>query len=99
MVYSQLSDFELMAYNACVNILAVEFLVKKYDWNTYAMYITKLYALTNDEMSVLAIDISLNMHIKNLGEMISQGDYDEQRDSLLHFLDHPESRYDFLKES
>lgn len=74
------------AYNAAVNILAVEFLVKERAIEKYSRYIKILY--TFDTLDLLCLDISLsfNKHISNLGAMITQGDYDSQRDILFAAL-------------
>ena len=96
--FSKFDAWDWEIWNACVNILAVEFLVKVYDWETYLLYSKKLQDLTYDEFSVLSVDISLNQHTRNLGEMISQQDYDDQLDSLLYFLDHPEDRFGCMED-
>lgn len=73
-------------FNASVNILAVEFLVKNNQPNTYSSYVELLYQFDDDDMSVLEIGLSLNMHIENLGAMITQCDYYEQKDLLFDYL-------------
>ena len=83
---------ETEGYCTAINILAVEYLVKTNNPEEYSRRIRQIYELTEDDLSILCIDLSLNMHTSTLGAMITQGDYDEQRDNLLWFLDHPEER-------
>ena len=78
---------EAEAFNAAVNILAVEYLVKTDNKEEYAKRINQVYSLDEFELSVLWVGLTLNMHAKNLGEMITQGDYEEQREYLFEFLD------------
>lgn len=73
-------------WDAAINILAVEFLVKKNDYEKYKEYADVLSSFDDIDMDDLRIDLSLNMHIQNLGEMISQGDYDEQKEILFRGL-------------
>lgn len=80
------------AYITAVNILAVEYLIKTDNREEYAKRIHQVYELTEDELAVLCIVLSLNRHISSLGAMITQGDYEGQREDLLYFLDHPEER-------
>lgn len=87
---------ETDAYCTAINILAVEYLVKTNNREEYSKRVHQVYELTEDELSILYIDLSLNKHTSTLGAMITQGDYDEQRESLLYFLDHPEERFGFL---
>lgn len=75
------------AFNAAVNILAVEFLVKENLPEVYSSYIELLESFDDIDISILDVELSLNMHIENLGAMITQGDYDEQRDLLIEALD------------
>lgn len=77
-------------FNAAVNILAVEFLVKANDRDTYSKYIDILYTFDEIDLDLLYILLSLNMHIDNLGAMITQGDYDEQKEKLLYELERKE---------
>lgn len=81
-----MSKLERETFNAAVNLLAVEYLVKTKDNEKYGQLIEQLYALDSQDWSDLNIELSLNMHIRNLGEMISQGDYDDQLHNLLEFL-------------
>lgn len=80
------------AYITAVNILAVEYLIKTDDHEEYARRIHQVYELTEYDLGVLYIVLSLNRHISSLGAMITQDDYDYQREDLLYFLDHPEER-------
>lgn len=80
------------AYVTAINILAVEYLVKMNDFAEYSRRCKQVEALTSDELSVLWVWLSMNMHTSTLGAMITQHDYDDQRDELFLFLDHPEER-------
>ena len=92
MVYPRFpyKNVETAAYITAINILAVEYLVKIYDWDEYSRLVKQVYELTEEELHDLFILLDLNKHISCLGAMITQGDYDEQRNNLLYFLDHPE---------
>lgn len=85
----------ILAYNAAINILAVEYLVKTYNFETYKKYTDAVHDICRDVSCYISlyVDLSHNMHINNLGEMISQGDYDRQKERLLYILD------TYLKES
>ena len=85
-------SIEADAYVTAINILAVEYLVKTKNPEEYSRRIHQVYELTDDELSVLYVWLSLNMHTSTLGAMITQGDYDTQRENLFEFLDHPEER-------
>lgn len=80
------------AYITAINILAVEYLVKTNNPEEYSRRVQQVYDLTEVELEILYIWLSLNMHTSSLGAMITQGDYDNQRDELMTFLDHPEER-------
>lgn len=80
------------AYITAINILAVEYLVKTNNPEEYGRRVNQVYELTDVELEILYIWLSLNMHTSSLGAMITQGDYDTQRDELMTFLDHPEER-------
>ena len=80
------------AYITAINILAVEYLVKTNNPEEYGRRVEQVYELSDDDLQILYIWLSLNMHTSSLGAMITQGDYDTQRDELLNFLDHPEER-------
>lgn len=73
-------------FNAAVNILAVEYLIKTNNQTEYDRRIGQLYFLDTSDLASLDIALSLNMHIGNLGEMITQGDYDYQVEELFIFL-------------
>lgn len=94
MVYTRdpYRNVETAAYVTAINILAVEYLIKTDNPGEYARRIKQVYELSEVDLSILHIDLDLNMHISSLGAMITQGDYDDQRDNLLYFLDHPEDR-------
>lgn len=83
-------NFDMLAnrdiWDAAINILAVEFLVKKNDYEKYKECVDILSSFDDIDMEDLRIDLSFNMHIQNLGEMISQGDYDEQKEILFNGL-------------
>lgn len=83
-------NFDILAnrdiWDAAINILAVEFLVKENKPEKYKEYVDILSSFDDIDMEDLRIDLSLNMHIQNLGEMISQGDYDEQKEILFYGL-------------
>lgn len=78
-------------FNACINILAVEFLIKENNEKLYGEYCTKVYEIYNckDDEKNAEIDIlmELNVHSRNLGEMITQNDYDELKEGLIKILD------------
>lgn len=73
-------------WDAAINILAVEFLVKENNYEKYKECADVLSSFDDIDMEDLRIDLSLNMHIQNLGAMISQGDYDEQKEILFYGL-------------
>ena len=83
-------NFDMLAnrdiWDAAINILAVEFLVKENNPEKYSEFHDILSSFDDIDMEVLRIDLSFNMHIRNLGEMISQGDYDEQKEILFYAL-------------
>ena len=83
---------EADAYVTAINILAVEYLIKTNNEEEYSRRCKQVNELTDDELSVLWVWLSMNMHTSTLGAMITQGDYDTQREELLNFLDHPEER-------
>lgn len=74
-------------FNAAVNILAVECLVKENNDDRYSECIEILRSFDDMDMLYLDVSFSLNMHIQNLGEMITQGDYDEQKEILFNALE------------
>lgn len=80
------------AYCAAINILAVEYLVKTDNREEYSKRAKQVSELTNIELEMLDVSLSLNMHTSTLGAMITQGDYDTQREILMDFLDNPENR-------
>lgn len=73
-------------YNAAVNILAVEYLVKELNHKKYFDGTEILSSFDDADMLSLDVKISLNMHIANLGLMIIEGDYDDQKEILLSAL-------------
>lgn len=85
------------AYTTVINILAVEYLVKTDNREEYSRRIKQVYELSELDLEMLYICLSLNTHTSSLGAMIAQGDYDNQRDELLYFLDHPEERAPVMK--
>lgn len=84
-------------YVAAINILAVEFLVKKYDRDEYTKWVNKVYALSEEDLDFLYFRLALNMHTSTLGAMISQGDYEFQRETLFDFLKEVDHEKDILK--
>ena len=86
-------NFITEAYCTAINILAVEYLVKTDDRKEYARRVQQVYELTEIDLAILHTYLSLNKHTSTLGAMITQGDYDSQRDVLLHFLDYPDERF------
>lgn len=80
------------AYTTAINILAVEYLIKTDNREEYSRRVKQVYELTEDELVILDVYFSLNRHDSSLGAMITQGDYEGQREDLLDFLDHPEDR-------
>lgn len=83
---------EADAYVTAINILAVEYLVKTQNPEEYSRRVHQVYELTDNELSSLWVWLSMNRHTSTLGAMITQGDYEYQRDDLLEFLDDPECR-------
>ena len=84
-----MSERAQRAFNAAVNVLAVEYLIKENRPDLYEKYINILYGYDNDHLEMLDIWIGFNRHIQNLGAMITQGDYDSIRRDLLVELDMP----------
>ena len=81
-------DRQRHIFNTAVNILAVEFLIKTDQKQVYECLISLLRMRQEDVgLETLGIYLELNMHIGNLGEMVSQGDYEYQKDLLMEFLD------------
>lgn len=81
---------EKEVFNACVNILAVEYLIKQNNDELYGKYIKKLYYIFENhtkEQNKIEINFTLNNHIKNLGEMITQEDYEDLKRILLEILE------------
>lgn len=76
--------------NASVNILAVEYLIKTNNETEYSKQVDKLRKLSEAQLSSLDVSLSLNMHTANLGAMITQGDYENQKETLLSFLEEVE---------
>ena len=80
------------AYTTAINIITVEYLIKTDNREEYSRRIHQVYNLTANELDNLYFILSLNKHTASLGAMITQGDYESQRDDLLYFLDHSEYR-------
>ena len=91
-------SMEADAYVTAINILAVEYLIKTNNVDEYAKRCEQVSNLDRDDLLVLYINLSLNMHTSSLGAMITHGDYEMQREHLLHFLDQPENRYSYVEE-
>lgn len=85
-------SIEADAYVTAINILAVEYLIKTDNYDEYTRRCEQVNMLSEDELSCLWVCLSLNMHTSSLGVMITQGDYEHQREELIYFLDHPEER-------
>lgn len=83
-------NVETAAYCTAINILAVEYLVVKQDYAEYSRRVHQVCKLEDDDLSVLYISLALNMHTSTLGAMITQGDYETQRENLIDFLDERE---------
>lgn len=94
-------EYELLTYhintfndikvkNAAVNILAVEYLIKTDNYSEYSRQVTKLSKLSDTDLICLDVTLSLNMHIDNLGAMITQEDYEHQKELLFKFLEEVE---------
>lgn len=78
---------EAEAYVTAINILAVEYLIKTDNKEEYCRRGQQVSKLTDDELVELWVELTLNMHTSSLGAMITQGDYEHQKDNLLKFLD------------
>ena len=75
------------AFDAAINILAVEYLIKTSNREEYGRLGDVLNTLNNYELERLYVDLSVNMHVNNLGEMITHDDYNFQKELLFLFLD------------
>ena len=73
-------------YATAINILAVEYLIKTQDEDTYGYYCDIVNKLSEDELYDLYLLLSFNMHTSTLGAMITQGDYDAQWCILMGYL-------------
>ena len=85
-------SIEANAYVTAINILAVEYLIKTNNKEEYSRRCAQVSDLTETDLTILWCWLSINRHTSTLGAMITQDDYDDQRDELLYFLDHPEDR-------
>lgn len=74
-----------------VNILAVEYLVKQNNFDEYSRWINVLYTFAEEDLEDLQLYLSINKHTSSLGAMITQGDYDHQREILMDFLKEKEN--------
>lgn len=83
-------SIEADAYVTAINILAVEYLIKTNNKEEYSRRCNQVSELSETDLSILWCWLSINHHTSTLGAMITQGDYENQRDDLLYFLDHPE---------
>lgn len=75
------------AYVTAINILAVEYLIKTHNQDEYGRRCEQIYKLDKDDLEELQLWLSINKHTSSLGAMITQGDYDSQREELFAFLD------------
>ena len=73
-------------YVTAVNILAVEYLIKTNNRAEYTRLIDILHLLDELELEDLQFNFSFNRHTSSLGAMITQGDYEYQREFLLGYL-------------
>lgn len=94
MVYKRdpYKNIETDAYCTAINILAVEYLLRGCNPEEYIRRGKQVSELTENELTLLYVDLALNKHTSTLGAMVTQGDYNTQRENLLWFLDHPEDR-------
>ena len=86
---NRIDDYSLdaqRAFNTAVNILAVEYLIKTDNKPEYSRQVEQLSLLDHHALESMFLDLSLNMHTRNLGEMITQGDYAYQTEVLLQKL-------------
>lgn len=79
-------------YAAAVNLLAVEYLVKRNDPEGYKKYINIFYKLTDEDLDELDFRLGLNRHISTVGAMITQGDYDSLIQDLIEYLEEKEKK-------
>lgn len=80
------------AYVTAVNILAIEYLVKQNNYDEYGKWVEIVYRLTEEELYTLQARLSINAHTSSLGAMITQGDYESQREDLMEFLEYVAER-------
>ena len=73
-------------YVTAINILAVEYLIKTNDDETYGKYCDVVYNLSDYELSMLEPILAINRHTSSLGAMITQGDYNKQKRILMNYL-------------
>lgn len=79
-------------YAAAVNLLAVEYLVKRDDPEGYGRYINIFYKLIDEDLDELDFRLGLNRHISTVGAMITQGDYDSLIRDLVEYLEEKEKQ-------
>ena len=75
------------AYVTAINILAVEYLIKHYNWDEYCKWGYVVNSLTDEDLICLQVALSFNCHTSSLGAMITHGDYEHQRERLMAFLE------------
>lgn len=80
------------AYVTAINILAVEYLVKTNNEEEYGKWADVVSRLSDDELNILEVSLSFNAHTSSLGAMITQGDYESQRETLMEFLEYVAER-------
>ena len=78
--------YEAEAYVTAINILAIEYLIKTQNYEEYHRWIDVIYKLSLEDLDFLQFLLSVNKHTSSLGAMITQGDYDSQRETLMDFL-------------
>lgn len=78
--------YEAEAYVTAINILAIEFLVKTNDEESYLRWCNVLSKADLDDLAVLDVYLSVNHHVSSLGAMITQRDYEYQKETLFDFL-------------
>lgn len=75
-----------IAQNCIVNILAVEFLIKTNDAESYSKWISIANTMDEVDNKNLYFTLALNRHINNLGEMITQDDYKSLKEDIFEYL-------------
>lgn len=82
---------EAEGYVTAINILAIEYLIKANNREEYNRWIRVLSKAELSDLEILKIHLGLNRHTSSLGAMITQGDYENQREDLMEFLEELEN--------